>query len=153
MNTDKYMTLDELKVRLRITDDEHDDYLKVLLEDVIQHVLTWTNNRFPRGFPSDVKRAVAQLVALQKQIDDKVLLSSGSWGGGDENGVVEKEVKSVRIDGLQETYVTSSESAAGSVGGWEKFMQLENSPYEILRYYRIVRSRSSGRRCGYGSRF
>ena len=148
IKTDKYMTLDELKARLRIKDIEDDAYLQFLLDDVVEHVLTWTNNPFRRGFPNDVKRAVAQLVALQKQADDKVLLSSGGWDSTANDGEsIEKEVKSVRVDGLQETYVTSSESAGGSVGGWEKYMELPNSPYKILRYHRLLRSSSNGRRC------
>lgn len=144
---DKYMTLDELKVRLRIKDNEDDDYLQIMLHDVIDHVLMWTNNKFQKGFPNDVKRAVAQLVSLQKQIDDGILVSSGSWGGG-ESSTTEREVKTVKVDGLSKTYATSGESASDKVGGWEKFLELPNSPYNILKYYRIARMTTLSRKCG-----
>lgn len=146
MNTKKYMTLNELKVRLRIKDNEQDDYLQIMLDDVIAHVLEWTNNSFSGGFPNDVKRAVSQLVALEKRAEDLILQSSGGWGSENE-GTPAKEVKSVRIDGLQETYATSSESGANSVGGWEKYMQMENSPYKILRYHRLARMSTIKRKC------
>lgn len=149
MNYDKYMTLDELKVRLRIKDDEEDAYLEITLHDVIDHVLTYTNNKFRKGFPNDVKRAVAQLVSLQIQIDEGVLVSSGNWGGGEQSQTGgEREVKSVKIDGLSKTYATSGESASDKAGGWEKFLNLPNSPYNILKHYRIARMTTLARKCG-----
>ena len=149
MNYDKYMTLDELKVRLRIKDDEEDAYLEIMLHDVIDHILTYTNNKFRKGFPNDVKRAVAQLVNLQIQIDEGVLVSSGDWGGGEQSQTgSDREVKTVKIDGLSKIGRASCKSASDKAGGWEKFLDLPNSPYNILKHYRIARMTTLTRKCG-----
>ncbi|HFJ9472604.1 TPA: head-tail connector protein [Bacillus paranthracis] len=56
------MNLDELKLRLKITGNEQDDYLTVALEDAIDYVKTECKNEFIDGFPSGVKQAIAKLV-------------------------------------------------------------------------------------------
>lgn len=144
MKYDKFMTLDDLKVRLGVKDDENDDVLAVYLEDTIHQVLVYTNNKFPQGFPPDVKRAVAQMIKMQKQIDD-MLTSSGGWEGGNEQ-TTEREVKNVKIDGLSKSYATSGESSSATVGAWEKMLEMPNSPINALKPYRRVRFTQMG--CG-----
>ncbi|MGR6912352.1 head-tail connector protein [Bacillus sp. BSL6] len=56
------MELDELKIRLKITGNEQDDYLKVALEDAIDYVIKYCRNEFLEGLPSGVKQAVAKMV-------------------------------------------------------------------------------------------
>ncbi|MEK4640323.1 head-tail connector protein [Bacillus sp. FSL W8-0519] len=56
------MELDELKIRLKITGNEQDDYLKVALEDAIDYVKKYCRNEFLEGLPSGVKQAVAKMV-------------------------------------------------------------------------------------------
>ena len=144
MSYDKYMTLDDLKVRLGVKDDESDEVLSIYLEDTIHQILVYTNNKFSRGFPPDVKRAASQMIKMQKQIDD-MLTSSGGWEGG--NGqTTEREVKNVKIDGLSKTYATSGESSSATVGAWEKMLEMPNSPINALKPYRRVRYTQMG--CG-----
>lgn len=144
MNYDKFMTLDDLKLRLGIKDNENDDVLAVYLEDTIHQVLVYTNNKFLQGFPPDVKRAVSQMIKIQKQMDD-MLTSSGSWEGGGES-TVQREVKNVKIDGLSKSYATSGESSSATVGAWEKMLELPNSPINALKPYRRLRYKQLG--CG-----
>ncbi|WP_446662956.1 phage head-tail connector protein [Geobacillus sp. CCR] len=58
------MTLDELKIRLKIplTDTSQDAYLQVALEDAISFVKRYCRDDFVDGLPGDVKQAVAKLV-------------------------------------------------------------------------------------------
>lgn len=56
------MNLDELKLRLKISGNEQDDYLKVALEDAIDYVKKYCRNEFLEGLPSGVKQAVAKMV-------------------------------------------------------------------------------------------
>ena len=144
MNYDKFMTLDDLKVRLGVKDNESDDVLAIYLEDTIHQVLVYTNNKFYGGFPPDVKRAVAQMIKMQKQIDD-MLISSGGWDGGSEQ-TTEREVKNVKIDGLSKSYATSGESSSATVGAWEKMLEMPNSPINALKPYRRLRYTQMG--CG-----
>lgn len=140
------MTLEELKVRLHIKDNEHDDYLQVLLDDAIEFVITWTNNQFAGGFPNDVKRAVSQLVIYQKQMDD-AMLNGGDWSNEGGSTTQGGELKSVKIDGLQETYSTASETNAAKFGSWESLMNLPNGPFSILKLHRKIKMRNvRGRR-------
>ena len=145
MNYDKFMTLDDLKVRLGVKDDEGDEVLSIYLEDTIHQILVYTNNKFSRGFPPDVKRAAAQMIKMQKQIDD-MLTSSGGWDGGSEQ-TTEREVKNVKIDGLSKSYATSGESSSATVGAWEKMLEMPNSPINVLKPYRRVRFTQMGCDC------
>lgn len=56
------MTLDELKIRLKITGNEQDDYLTVALADAIDYVKEYCRNDFLEGLPSGVKQAIAKMV-------------------------------------------------------------------------------------------
>lgn len=56
------MTLDELKIRLKITGNEQDDYLTVALQDAIDYVKEHCRNDFLEGLPSGVKQAIAKMV-------------------------------------------------------------------------------------------
>lgn len=56
------MTLDELKIRLKITDNSQDEFLSVALEDAIDYVKTYCNNQFHDGLPGGVKKAVTLIV-------------------------------------------------------------------------------------------
>lgn len=134
----KYMTLDELKTRLRIDNNDDDDYLQELLDDVVEFVLEWTNNSFGGKFPRDVKRAISRLVALEVKAD-------GAIGGVGSSTDEDKEVKTVKIDGLSETYVTSTEKADGELSAWDKYMNMAGSPFAVLRLYRKVKFRGTGR--------
>lgn len=141
----KYMTLDELKSRIPET-DKSDGYLQELLDDVIEHVIAYTNNTFKGKMPRDVKRAVAQLVVLEMRADE--LIASGGSESGGESSTVGGEVKAVTIDGLRQEYSTSSDSANSAITMWDKYHDLPNSPYNILRYHRLIKAHSAKRRCG-----
>lgn len=71
------MDLDELKVRLKITDDSQDEFLAVALEDAIDYVKTWCNNPFSDGFPGGVKKAITLIV---KSMNENGNVSSQSLG-------------------------------------------------------------------------
>lgn len=63
------MTLDELKIRLKIplNDTSQDAYLRVALEDAISFVKQHCRDDFVDGLPGYVKQAVAKMVkALQE---------------------------------------------------------------------------------------
>jgi Phage gp6-like head-tail connector protein len=63
------MTLDELKIRLKIpkNDTSQDEYLKVALEDAIDFVKQYCNQSFDEGLPPAVKQAVAKLVKAYQE--------------------------------------------------------------------------------------
>lgn len=70
----KLMTLDELKIRLKIPieDTSQDAYLQVALEDAIDQVQTYCNNQFLNengelSLPPAVKQAVAKLVKAYQE--------------------------------------------------------------------------------------
>lgn len=58
------MTLDELKVRLKIpvSDTAQDDFLYFALTDAIDYVKDYCNNPFHGGLPGGVKKAIVLLV-------------------------------------------------------------------------------------------
>lgn len=56
------MTLDELKIRLKVTGTEQDAYLAVALEDAMDYVKEYCRNDFIEGLPSGAKQAVAKMV-------------------------------------------------------------------------------------------
>jgi hypothetical protein len=66
---EELMTLDELKIRLKIPldDKSQDDYLKVALEDAIDFVKQYCRNDFVDGLPGNVKQAVAKLVKAYQE--------------------------------------------------------------------------------------
>jgi hypothetical protein len=68
------MTLDELKIRLKIPIDDtsQDAYLQVALEDAIDQVQTYCNNQFmdengALSLPPAVKQAIAKLVKAYQE--------------------------------------------------------------------------------------
>jgi len=63
------MTLDELKVRLRLPldDTSQDAYLIVDLDDAIACVKRITKQSFKDGIPDDVKRGIALIVKAMQE--------------------------------------------------------------------------------------
>jgi hypothetical protein len=56
------MDLQELKTRLKITDNTQDDFLAVALEDGIDYAKRYCNNSFVDGIPPSVKKGIALVV-------------------------------------------------------------------------------------------
>lgn len=61
------MTLDELKTRLKVSDNSQDAYLSVALEDAIEYVKDYCGDQFADGLPGGVKRAITLLVRLTNE--------------------------------------------------------------------------------------
>lgn len=63
------MTLDELKIRLKIplTDTTQDEYLQIVLDDAIDYVKQYCHQTFDEGLPTNVKQAVAKLVKAYQE--------------------------------------------------------------------------------------
>ena len=57
-----FMTLAELKLRLKILDDTQDAYYQIVLEDAVDYVREYCNCDFADGCPPGVKRAITLMV-------------------------------------------------------------------------------------------
>jgi hypothetical protein len=71
------MELEELKVRLKISDTSQDAFLTVALEDAIDYAKSYCNNPFVDGLPPTVKKGVALIV---KSMGENSNVSSQSLG-------------------------------------------------------------------------
>lgn len=56
------MDLQELKTRLKISDNSQDEFLTIALEDAIDYAKSWCNNQFAEGIPSGAKKGIALIV-------------------------------------------------------------------------------------------
>lgn len=61
------MSLEELKVRLKVSDTSQDAYLDVVLDDAVEYVCDYCGNSFLNGLPGGVKRAITLLVRLTNE--------------------------------------------------------------------------------------
>lgn len=63
------MTLDELKIRLKIplNDTTQDEYLQIALEDAVSYVKQYCRQSFDEGLPPNVKQAIAKLVKAYQE--------------------------------------------------------------------------------------
>lgn len=124
------MTLTELKAYLRITTDENDAFLSLMLESAIDYVCQYTNNPFlnadgERELPAGVKLGVAKL--LNESLFSAVYTAGGSVGGGE-------NIKQEKVDGLTVTYFTAAEMAeAAEAGGKDSIAMQYFRPYVRLR--------------------
>ncbi|KOP82003.1 hypothetical protein AMS60_05600 [Bacillus sp. FJAT-21945] len=71
------MELDELKVRLKLSDTSQDEFLTVALEDAIDYVKKYCNNPFTDGIPPAVKKGITLMV---KSMNENSNVSSQSLG-------------------------------------------------------------------------
>lgn len=71
------MTIDELKIRLKITDTSQDEYLDVVLEDALEYSKEYCRQDFADGLPSGVKQAIAKLVKSYGESSNVASMSLG----------------------------------------------------------------------------
>jgi hypothetical protein len=95
MANEELMTLDELKIRLKIpkNDTSQDEYLKVALEDAISFVKRYCRDDFVDGLPGEVKQAVAKLVKAFQENGNVASISLGDMSKSFFEGGTMNEVK------------------------------------------------------------
>lgn len=71
------MKLEELKVRIGVTDNSQDTVLAVRLDDAIDYAKSYCNNPFVDGIPPSVKKGIALMV---KSMGENGNVSSQSLG-------------------------------------------------------------------------
>lgn len=71
------MDLEELKIRLKISDTSQDAFLAVALEDAIDYAKSYCNNEFKDGIPSAAKKGIALIV---KSMNENGNVASQSLG-------------------------------------------------------------------------
>jgi hypothetical protein len=71
------MELDELKIRLKISDTSQDESLLVALDDALSYAKSYCHNQFTDGIPPAVKKGIALLV---KSMNENSNVSSQSLG-------------------------------------------------------------------------
>lgn len=76
------MDLQELKTRLKISDNSQDEFLTIALEDAIDYAKSWCNNQFldesgSESLPPTVKKAVSLIV---KSMSENSNVASQSLG-------------------------------------------------------------------------
>lgn len=86
------MTLDELKIRLKVKGDEQDEYLAVALDDAISYVKEHCRNEFTEGIPGNVKQAIAKLVRSYQENSNVASQSLGDMAKSFFNGGTMDEV-------------------------------------------------------------
>lgn len=105
------MDLQELKTRLKISDDSQDESLELALEDAIDFAKTWCNNPFLNDegeleIPSSVKKGIAMMVDIDRNTT---------------NGI-----ESESIAGMNQTFTNSNERYAPVFKLWR--------PYKKVRF-------------------
>lgn len=88
------MTLDELKIRLKIplNDTSQDEYLQIALEDAVSYVKQYCRQSFDEGLPPNVKQAVAKLVKAYQENSNVASQSLGDMSKSFFEGGTMKEV-------------------------------------------------------------